>query len=88
MEKKNIFLVSAQKPIEGKDGADIKQYVICSQDMGTVRIFLESVEPGIRIMSIVPLTVYEDLLKKIKLVLAGDDKSWPVYVDPTLQMAA
>jgi hypothetical protein len=85
MEKKYVFMVSGQVKVEGEPNAVVKQYVVCSADADSVRIFLETVEPGIQILSIVALTMYEDIVKRIRLVLLGEDTSWPVYVDPALQ---
>lgn len=85
MLKKNIFLASVrQRGTDGKLTGAIVERVICSTNEDSARVFVGEAMPDVGVVSLTSLCQLEERAQKIKSVLSGSDKSWPVMIDPLL----
>lgn len=86
MRKKNVFLVSGRNC--GEDGypqGEMVNYVVCAVSEERVRRVVAVANSDFAVVSVTPLPVLEDTVKKVKAVLAGEDTRWSVLMDPELQ---
>jgi hypothetical protein len=88
MRKENVFMATGQKCAGVDVAGETDCFVVCSQGREAARALLEGVVSHVQIQSIIGMVEYEEMLRKIRDVLAGVDQSWLVFVDPALEMAA
>lgn len=89
ISKQNVFLVSGRRSVPGGDPrGEVINCLVCSTDDASIRDLLDREVADFRILSITGLVDMEATVKKMKSVLAGEDKSWQVLIDPVLESQA
>lgn len=85
MQKKHVFVVGGRyRGADGVPRGDLIQVVACGVDEVSARKFVEKTMPNLSIATLTSLLALEAQAKKVKAVLAGQDLSWSVLVEPAL----
>lgn len=85
MRRENVFLVAGrQGNADGDPRGEVLNHVVCGVDEESMRAYVAQVLPGFVVLSAINLLSLEQSVKKVKAVLAGEDASWLVFVEPGL----
>lgn len=85
MHKQNVFVVTGRHLVDGVPRGAIETVVVCAEGEKGVRKFLGHRLPELGITTITGLMALENRVKKIKAALTGEEREWPVLVDPALE---
>jgi hypothetical protein len=85
MKTKNVFVVTGRyRDVAGIPRGAIVDLVVCAQNDEAARAYVGGELPTFAVGTVTGLAALEARVKKIKAVLAQQDTSWPVYVEPAL----
>lgn len=85
IEKRFVHLVTGRVKLNQEKRGVLTNYLVCSLNSDNVRELIKKEKPNFEMISIVNVLVYEETLKNIRAVLAGDNVNWETLVDPELK---